>query len=435
LDPRKGIRSKIGSAFILQAAAISCATVLGVYAAAMVLKDGLIKRALREESSHYIALLTNDPLTQLPNTYNMRGFLARPEQIEPVPQHLRELSPGYHALSRKFGDKLVFVSDSAQGRLYLTFNQEHVNLLAFFYGFLPLTVVLLIIYLSTWLTYRLSKRAVSPVVWLANEVRALDPKAPDVQSLNPDRVPADVDGEVQVLADALYVFAERNREFLERERTFTRDASHELRSPLTVIKIAADVLLAEEDLLPHQERSVKRIKRSSKEMESLIEAFLILARDSERGLPEEEFVVNQVCAEELDRAEHILGDKPVELKLQEDAHFSVRAAPKVVAIMVANLIRNACSYTDRGRVTVTVGKDFIRVADTGIGMTPDDLENIFQAFFRGKGAPRGGHGVGLTIVKRLSDRFNWPVDIDSVLGVGTTVTIHFPDATSFKVKN
>jgi len=113
----------------------------------------------------------------------------------------------------------------------------------------------------------------------------------------------------------------------------------------------------------------------------------------------------------------------------------VRAAPKVVAIMVANLIRNACSYTDRGRVTVTVGKDFIRVADTGIGMTPDDLKNIFQAFFRGKGAPRGGHGVGLTIVKRLSDRFNWPVDIDSVLGVGTTVTIHFPDATSFKVKN
>lgn len=433
MDPRKGIRSKIGSAFILQAAAISCATVLGVYAAAMVLKDGLIKRALREESSHYVSILDKNPGASVPNTYNMVGFLAKPEQPMPVPEHLRGLSPGYHALSRRFGDKLVFVSDSKHGRLYLVFNQEHVNLLAFFYGFLPLTVVLLIIYLSTWLTYRLSKRAVSPVVWLANEVRALDPKSPDVQSLNPDRVPADVDGEVQVLAEALYAFAERNREFLERERTFTRDASHELRSPLTVIKMAADVLLAEGDLEPYQERTIQRIKRSSREMESLIEAFLILARESERGLPEEEFVVNQVAAEELDRAAHILGDKPVELVLDEQAHFSVRAAPKVVAIMVANLIRNAVSYTDKGRVVVTVGADFIRVADTGIGMSQDDLENIFKAFFRAKGAPRGGHGVGLTIVKRLSDRFSWPVDIDSKLGVGTTVTIHFPDATTVKV--
>jgi len=431
--PRQGIRSKIGSAFILQAAAISCATILGVYAAAMVLKDGLIKRALREESTHYVARLDADRNANVPDTYNMRGFLARPDQVDPVPEHLRVLSPGYHALSRRFGDRLVFVSDSLHGRLYLIFNQEHVNLLAFFYGFLPLTVVLLIIYLSTWLTYRLSKRAVSPVVWLANEVRALDPKSPDVQALNPDRVPADVDGEVQVLAEALYIFAERNREFLERERTFTRDASHELRSPLTVIKMAADVLLAEEELDARQERIVLRIKRSSREMESLIEAFLILARESERGLPEEEFVVNQVAAEELDRAEHILGDKPVELKLEELAHFSVRAAPKVVAIMVANLIRNACSYTDKGRVTVTVGPDFIRVADTGMGMTESDLENIFKAFFRAKGAPRGGHGVGLTIVKRLSDRFNWPVDIESRLGIGTTVTIHFPDAVQVKV--
>jgi signal transduction histidine kinase len=428
MNPRQGIRSKIGSAFILQAAAISCATILGVYAAAMVLKDGLIKRALREESAHYIERLHRDRSAELPDTYNMRGFLAKPDSTEPIPPHLRGLAPGYHALSRKFGDKLVFVSDSVHGRLYLTFNQEHVNLLAFFYGFLPLTVVLLIIYLSTWLTYRLSKRAVSPVVWLANEVRALDPKAPDVQALNPDRVPPDVDGEVQVLAEALYAFAERNREFLERERTFTRDASHELRSPLTVIKIATDVLLAEEDLEKHQERSVTRIKRACKEMEALIEAFLILAREADRGLPEELFVVNQVVAEELDRAEMLLGDKPVELKLIEQAQFSVRAAPKVVGIMVANLIRNACSYTDKGRVAVTVGGDFIEVADTGVGMSEDDLENVFKAFFRAKGAPRGGHGVGLTIVKRLSDRFNWPVDIESKLGVGTTVRIAFPDA-------
>ncbi len=430
-DSKRSLRSKLGSAFILQAAAISCATVLGVYAAGMVLKDGLIKRALTDETSHFISRLDEQADAAPPDVYNMRGYHQRkddPYADEAIPDHLLALPDGFHELGGPHGQKLVYVSNSRHGRLYMVFDQEHVNQLAVFYGIVPLTLVLLVIYIATWLTYRFSKRAVSPVIWLANEVRKLDPRNPDTSSIDPQQMPVDVDGDVLILAEALHNFALRNREFVERERTFTRDASHELRSPLTVIKFAAEVLQDELEMDDYYSRLVGRVCKATRDMESLIEAFLILARQADTGLPEERFVVNQIVREELEAAELLLKDKSVQMRFVEEAMFCLKAAPKVVAIMISNLIRNACAYTDQGEIVVSIGINTIQVRDTGIGISEKEMEAVFLPFFRAKGAPRGGHGVGLTIVKRLSDRFGWPVDIQSKLGVGTTVTVHFPNA-------
>lgn len=424
-----GLRAKIGIAFILQAAAISCGTVLGVYAAAAVLEDVLMKRALREETAHYLQILEHDPTHQTPDTHNMKGYLLRPgADPATVPDTMRDLSLGYHVIRTPDARALVFISDSQHGRLFLVIDQAHIGQLALFFGLVPLTLVLLFIYLTTWLTYRLSRRAISPVIWLANEVRGWDPKNPDFQSLAPERIPADIEGEGQVLAESIYGFAKRISEFVERERNFTRDASHELRSPLTVIKIATEVLLSEEGLDPYVEKNIVRIQRSARDMESLIEAFLLIARESEGALPADDFAVNGVVRDELERAQDLLGDKPIELRLVENAEIYLHAPSKVVAIALGNLIRNAVAYTDQGQVTVTVDAGQVTVADTGIGMSEADLKKIFQPFFRAEHGRRGGHGVGLTIVKRLADRFGWPIEFRSEMGQGTVVTVRFPEA-------
>ena len=423
---RTGIRRKIWTVYVLQVAAISLATILGVYGAATVLEDVLIKRALDGEATYYWERYARDPNVPVPDTNNMTGYLMRPgDNAAPLPDTLRTLQPGYHRLQHGGNVVLVLVSDGPPGRLFLVFNQEQVGRLAFLFGFVPLIAVLLIIYITTWLTYRASRRALSPVIALAKAVRGWDPKRPDLAAFDPRNLTSDPDGDVETLAGALHGFASRIEELVERERNFTRDASHELRSPLTVIKVAADVL-AEEELQPFAARSVQRIRRSVRDMEAMIEAFLLLARESDTGLPEEDFVANDAVRDELERAQPLLEGKPVELSLDERAAFGLRAPPKVFAAMIGNLIRNACLYTEAGKVRVIVGEDYISVEDSGIGMSENELMQAFQPYFRGNRSTRGGHGVGLTLVRRLSERFDWPIELHSTLGVGTTATIHFP---------
>lgn len=420
------LRRKIWSAYILQLAMISIATVAGIYGASVVLKDVLIQRALVDEAAHYSARLDADPDAPLPDTYNLLGYLPAREGADSLPPNLRDLRPGFHALTGDEGGALVFVEDGRHGRLVLVFAQERVAALAFYFGAVPLAIVLILIYVVGWTTYRISRRAVSPVIWLAGLVQSWDPKRPDVSALDPAVLPVDVEGEAQVLAVALHDFACRIDQFVERERNFTRDASHELRSPLTVIRIACDMLLAETDVPAHALRTIQRIKSSARDMEALIESFLILAREGDTGLPEADFDVNALVQEECEKAEPLLDGRPITLRIEEHARIAVHGPPRVLSVILSNLLRNACHYTERGSVTVRIQPGRLEVVDTGVGMDADELAQAFEPFFRANEDRGDGQGVGLTIVRRLSERFDWPVTLASTKGEGTVATVHFP---------
>src|ERR1700743_3152731 len=225
MSPRSGIRRKIWTVYVLQGAAISLATILGVYAAATVLEDVLIRHALVGGGDFYWKRIEQKAQAPVPVTNNMTGYLVPTGgDKNALPDALRTLDPGYHRIQHNCM-MLVFVADGPPGRLYLVFNQEQVGKLAFMFGFVPLIVVLLIIYLTTWMTYRASRRALSPVIAPAKAGRDWDPKHPDLAALDPKNMPPDFDGDVETLARALHGFATRIEEFVERERNFTRDAS------------------------------------------------------------------------------------------------------------------------------------------------------------------------------------------------------------------
>ena len=427
---RTGLRRKIWAAFILQAAAISFAAVLGVYGASAVLKHVLIQQALQEEAGHYWQRLARSPDAQVPDTYNMTGFLLPAgADATALPEELRPLPVGFHVLPRSQGGSLVLVDQDPTGhRLYLLFKQEQVDSLAFWFGMAPLAIVLVVIYVIAWSTYRASKRAVSPVIWLANQVQKWDPKKPDAAQLSPESLPVDVEGETLVLASSLHDFASRIEAFVERERDFTRDASHELRTPLTVIRVAGDMMSADEGLSASSRRALGRIQGAGRDMEALIEAFLILAREGDTGLPEEHFLVSEVVAEEMDKAQALVAGKDVVLALEQAADFRLRAPPRVLSVLLGNLLRNACIYTDHGRVTVTVRPGEIAVADSGVGMDAEELARAFDPFYRGGDRKKDGQGIGLSLVRRLSTRYGWPVHLESESGRGTVATVRFPGA-------
>jgi signal transduction histidine kinase len=161
-------------------------------------------------------------------------------------------------------------------------------------------------------------------------------------------------------------------------------------------------------------------------MGSLTEAFLLLSREMDQGLTRDWVCVNDVAAAELEQASMITGGEAVTRFESEDPIW-VFAPEKVVESIVGNLVRNAVTYTGEGEVLVRLSGDTLLIEDTGPGMDPEQMKNLFKPFVR-RQRQRGGFGVGLTIVKRLTGRFEWPLNVESQLGQGTRATVRFPNA-------
>ncbi len=313
MQNRIGLGHRIWKAFLVQAALIGLTAILSVFAARYVLGDILIKAALENEAEHFWQLHWLDNEFPRPNTYNLKGYLSDSDSI---PDELINLKLGFHELSRPNYDfYVVYVTERPGKRLWLEFDGKQVSELATFFGLLPLAFLLLVIYLSSWLGYRFSRQAISPVIRLARQVEKFGPGLLKDEEAITELATEDMDQEVAVLANALEEFSGRIRQFVERERNFTRDASHELRSPITVIKIASDVILQDAELDSKKRELVERIKRSASDMEELIEALLLLARESEEQLSIEPVILNDLIEEEIERAKLIYADKPVSIEM------------------------------------------------------------------------------------------------------------------------
>src|SRR5690606_22177038 len=217
---------------------------------------------------------------------------------------------------------------------------------------------------------------------------------------------------------------ERVSDFVQRERDFTRDASHELRTPLTVIRVATDMLLADPNTSAATGRSLARVQRAGRDMEAVIDAFLILAREADVGPLDREFEVGDVVREQVERMQPLLTDKPVSIELLDDGAPRLLGSPQVLAVMVGNLLSNAAHFTSHGRIQVRLTADAIEVRDSGIGMDAATLAKAFNPFYRADIAREDSKGMGLAITRRLGDRVGWPVSLRSKPDRGTTATIH-----------
>lgn len=285
----------------------------------------------------------------------------------------------------------------------------------------PVGAVLALILIVTVLAWLAARREWRPVSALARLIDGWE-EHPNLDALSPDHLARGTDADVAVLARGLHGFATRIDGYTERERNFTRDASHELRSPLTVIKMSVDMLAEEQALSGFGERSLQRIRRSAREMEALVEALLILAREKDNGVDDELFVINDAVREELDFARDMLGGRPIELTLEEPARFSLQGSPRVFAVLCWQLIRNACQQTERGKVIVTVMPDMVVVAnrpgpppiDPGDGRLP--LPNADR------------HGFELAIARRICERFAWPLELSTRDSGENVARIRFPEA-------
>ncbi len=414
MKPRTDLRRRVLHAFLVQSAVIAIAAVIGLFSVHQLLGRVLITQALEAESAHYWALINADETASLANSLNLRGYLL-PRDLDTIPIEPSTLRAGHQ--SRDDAEfNAVFVDDRGEQRLVLLFNRTGVDGLIALYGIAPLAAVLIALYIVSWLSYRYVHSTLSPTVYLARAVSRLDPTEPDASSVMPEALPANADTDVLALSNALTSFIEKSNRSLERERLFSREASHELRTPITVIDMAL-AMLADEELSTRGRNATDRINRANADMLELTTALLTLARETEK--PESREDPMPLIHEQAHRYEMLASKKGLQFSTVLEGEPQFQVPRHVLAIVLGNLLRNAIDYTDNGAITLFVREDEIAVRDTGPGLSDEQIEKITEPWVSLAGQRRSGVGIGLSIVKRLCDVCDWRLQTRSTVGKGS----------------
>ena len=427
--PKKsGLGVKLIRVLSLQVGLISLVVIAGIYVTNTIVQDFLVQEALEAEAEYFWSLYQADDLQALPDTANLRGYITLENNVRDVPVELRSYVDGFLGRVTFAGKQpTLYVSERNGARLYLVFDSENVSELAFYFGILPLSVALVLIYGLSFLTYRLSHKAISPIVRLADylekyrfgQTHELTQDILDMRGL--------ANAEVDVMIDAMDHFTSRLDAFIDRERIFTRDASHELRTPIAVFKGSLDLLQKDKERSAVDQKALARMRRTILDMEGLIETLLLLARGEELEPPKDKVKINELIPEYIDQVASMAQSRDIKLSMIESAELWLRAPERVIQILVINLLRNGIAYTQEGSVEIELSSSEIIVRDTGVGMTSKEVDQAFDPFFRGEKVRTNtsGHGLGLSIVKRLVHQFGWRIRVQSHVGEGTEVTIAF----------
>jgi signal transduction histidine kinase len=199
--------------------------------------------------------------------------------------------------------------------------------------------------------------------------------------------------------------------------------SHELRTPLAVIRGATELLLGSPDLSEKMRARLQRIERATQQCADLTTALLMLSRN-ERG--EGATDVRKLVEQLADANRVNLGAKPVQIRVDGQSGVLVDAPEAVLSVALGNLLGNACKYTVEGEVAITVLADRVEVADTGPGISSEDAEHLFDRGYRGKNAEGSkGAGIGLAIVRRLCELYDWRASIRPRTPQGAIATLEF----------
>jgi PAS domain S-box-containing protein len=245
----------------------------------------------------------------------------------------------------------------------------------------------------------------------------------------------DVTGIRAVRAEAALVVVSdvSDRERRRRvEREFVANAAHELRTPLAAITSSVERLQAGAREIPDKrDRYLGHIQHESARLNRLASSLLVLARaQSQEEEPRSEEIALHAFLEDLAGEVEVVPG--VELVLDCPPQLLVHSNRDLLEHALLNLVGNAARHTDRGRICVKaridpIGALTIDVSDTGSGIPSEELGRLFDRFYRGPGeAGRTGFGLGLPIVKEAVQAIGGRVEIESVVGAGTTARIMLP---------
>jgi signal transduction histidine kinase len=332
--------------------------------------------------------------------------------------------------------------------LYISFQQSYNNqnyyVLASgidIYGQTELQKLLLINIISFFLSiiiiigasYYNAKQSVKPITSIIKQIKEMNPG-----SLR-NRLSITTKDEIAELSFTFNTMLDRTEWIVENERMFVSNVSHELRTPVTSIIGQLEVTLLRERNNQEYKTLVLSVLDDIKNLKTIINGFFALA---ESGIDNIQSNFTRLRIDELlysakdeilRHSKHYIIKIEFENSPDDECELMVSGSEHLIKLLISNLIDNSCKFSDPSKVKIKIAfiKGFVtlRFIDKGIGIPQADLNQIFEPLYRAKNASqKAGHGIGLSIVKKIADIHDATIDIVSELNIGTTISVTFPVA-------
>ncbi len=296
-----------------------------------------------------------------------------------------------------------------------------------------------VIAFSLLIVYMVVERTIQPVDAIVEEVEAIT----DGRSLHRRLMEPRTRDELARLTNTLNAMLTRLERSFSSLRRFTADASHELKTPLTILRAGIERAITHPKAPPEVMEVLEETLVEVNRMAELVDALLTLARADEGRAPLHlEPVELQDLLSEVSETASMLGEQAhvaVSVAVPERS-ITIAVDPSRIRQLLMNLLTNAIKYTPRGgNVAIdweqANGNLVLRVRDTGVGIAPGDLPHIFDRFWRAdqarrRSGGRPGVGLGLAISKWIVEAHGGTIEVQSRPGHGTTFTVTLPMGTA-----
>ena len=288
--------------------------------------------------------------------------------------------------------------------------------------------VLAVLGAGYWLA-RSALRPIEEMTHLAAEIEASDL----TRRIGVRRKPA----EVQRLADTFDAMLARLESAFSQQRNFVMDVSHELRTPLAGLQGNLDVLLMDKAMDAATRVQLERMRSEVGRLIRLSSNLLYLAHaEAGREIARRPVELDALCLEVVYQAKNMRTD--VNLRLGHEEQVAVLGDRDLLKQLILNLVDNGLKYTPvSGQVTLSLFREGVSarivVEDTGPGIPPDQIEHIFDRFYRGANSRSpsvGGAGIGLAISRWVARAHGGDITVESELGRGSRFTVLLPLETS-----
>jgi len=402
---------------------VSLLFMIGGMLALDIAENSLFDKRFDSEADTFIQLYRKYPSVISMQNGDYQVFVARHGNHASVPSYLRGIAVGTDEVIVNGQERDLLVKKSDGNIFYFLINNRSFENFENIYFAIMLLATAVILCISFVLSLTVANRIIVPITRLTELVSNFRKMNGNAASRQKERPASD---EIQILEKSFYEYHDRISSLLEREREFSIDVSHELRTPLMGIQGAAEHIHRHSESGDRNHELTSRILRGCRQMSSLVEGMLYLAKEPANFSNHMEPInVNELVDDYVTIISDLATRKGITVHQDFQNRLVVDAIPVVLGIVINNIILNAVKHTNRDKINIFIRGSTVVVQDFGPGMDNEVQNRSFERYERGHSDD--GSGIGLFLVRRFCEQFDWKLDVISDPSTGTIISIGFPN--------